>query len=72
MKRDRDLEHPEIAWYRRTGYPSNAQEYDDDDEPAEVECSVCGCSMYADSAPYDPICEDCQEVLSRYEGDEPA
>lgn len=30
MVRDRDLEHPEIGWTERTGYPSWMQEDDDD------------------------------------------
>lgn len=29
--RDMDLEHPEIGWIERTGYPSWMQENDDDE-----------------------------------------
>ena len=33
----RDLEHPEIGWIERTGYPSWMQDCDDDDDDDDDE-----------------------------------
>jgi hypothetical protein len=51
----RDLEHPEITWAERTGYPSWNQ-------PKEVYCDRCGDIIddesYEDEH-YDCLCLDC-------------
>lgn len=31
-----DIEHPEIGWIERTGYPSWMQESDDEDDELEI------------------------------------
>lgn len=64
--RDRDLEHPDITAALRTGYPVNRN------RTPTVFCYVCDCEFYVEEACPDAICESCQEVLSRYERDEPA
>lgn len=37
----RDLQHPEIDWIERTGYPSWMQGEDDDQEAYEAYCDRC-------------------------------
>lgn len=51
-----DLEHPEITWALRTGYPSWSQ-------PKKIYCSYCDNDIsdeevYEDED-YDCLCEDC-------------
>lgn len=51
-----DLEHPEITWARKTGYPSFAQ-------PKKYYCEVCGKDItdldkYEDDR-HKYLCEDC-------------
>lgn len=54
--RRRDIQHPEIDWIERTGYPSYAQ-------PKKIYCGECGkClddeDIYEDRL-YEYLCEDC-------------
>ena len=58
----RDLQHPDISWIERTGYPSWAQ-------PKERHCEKCGCELYLDETyedhDHDFLCEDCLLKLHR-------
>lgn len=58
----RDLEHPEITWALKTGYPSWNQ-------PNEHKCEECGCELYSDEMYkdeyHDCICEECLLILHR-------
>ena len=51
-----DLEHPEITWALRTGYPSWNQ-------PKEVFCDWCGNDIYDEEVyedeEYECLCESC-------------
>ena len=53
---DRDIEHPEIGWMERTGYPSFAQ-------PEELRCEVCDCELDENDAYEDEyheyLCKSC-------------
>ena len=60
-----DIEHPEITWIERTGYPSYAQYT----QPTEINCEYCGEVIEEDDSYidtyYDYICEDCLLKLHR-------
>ena len=53
------LEHPEVTWCLRTGYPSYNQ-------PREVRCELCGDiiddEIYEDDG-FDCLCLDCLKTL---------
>lgn len=61
----RDIEHPEITWIERTGYPSYAQYT----QPTEINCEYCGEVIEEDDSYidtyYDYLCEDCLLKLHR-------
>lgn len=56
------IEHPEITWAERTGYPSYSQ-------PIEINCEYCGEEVDEDASYvdtyYDYLCEDCLLKLHR-------
>lgn len=59
MLRDMDLEHPEIGWAERTGYPSYNQ-------PNEIRCERCGDVLedeFYEDEEYDLLCLDCLRTL---------
>ena len=53
---DNSLEHPEIEWIERTGYPSWNQ-------PKYFNCEMCGDEITSDEVyedfGFDYLCEDC-------------
>ncbi len=61
-----NIQHPDITAMERTGYPRRHR------PESIIECSVCGCEMVLDQVYGEPTCEFCEEVVTRYEGDEPA
>ena len=59
MMLDRDLEHPEIGWIQRTGFPSWNQE-------TELRCERCGDILedeYYEDESHDFLCLDCLKEL---------
>ena len=57
-----DIQHPEITWAERTGFPSWAQ-------PSELTCELCGDELYFDAIyedfDHDFLCECCLLKLHR-------
>lgn len=64
MVRDSILEHPEIRWVERTGYPSWNQ-------PKYFNCEMCGDELTSDEVyedlGYDYLCENCLLKLHKRE-----